>query len=199
MRPEGNVRQQVARWVVQTLLYLDAEPLIDHVRIEWRSRMRTTAGRARFRAHPKDPRAPGIVELHFNPRLFERMDHQERFETAVHETCHLVADYRNVRAGRRERAHGPTWQRLMRACDLEPKRTHRVDTTGLYRSRRHYRAGCACNTYSFGVQRARKAMRLLLRCKLCKHFVELNEASKRRLILHERRQLTEIIAQEARS
>lgn len=199
MSPEGGIRQQVARWVVQTLLYLDAEPLIEHVRIEWRPRMRTTAGRARFVSHPQDRRRPGIVELHFNPRLFERMKHEDRFETAVHETCHLVADYRNARAGRHERPHGPTWQRLMRACDLEPKRTHRVDTTGLRRSRRHYRAACACMSFTFGFQRARKAMRRLLRCKVCKHTVELDEASKRRLILRERDKLTQIIAQEARS
>ncbi len=56
-----------------------------------------------------------------------------RMETVVHETCHIVVDYKHRYA---PRPHGSEWKEAMRNCGLKPLRLHTIDRTGLARRRR---------------------------------------------------------------
>lgn len=162
---EAKQRQDVAGWVLDTLIYLDCADVLDVLRIEWSTRMRTSAGRASYQ---RKGRGFLFATLKFNVALWERMTREQRFQTAVHEACHLAANYHAIRQGRgRPQSHGREWQALMRRCGLTPDRCHTVDTSGL--SRRKYQVRCSCGTHNVGARVARKvAHGRKYTCRRCK-------------------------------
>ncbi|MFW6031576.1 MAG: SprT-like domain-containing protein [Myxococcota bacterium] len=159
-------RQEAARWAIETIERLGAEELLDVLRIEWSTRMRTSIGRAAY-----GPRrdGPTIARIVLNARLWTRASDQERYETVVHEVCHLVAMRRAEREGRKNPGHGPVWQGLMRQCGVEPKRCHAVEAADLRQSRKRYVAACGCRTHLVGPVRARRMGRTrMYRCRVCR-------------------------------
>jgi SprT protein len=67
--------------------------------------------------------------------LWPRASEEDRRETVIHETCHVVV---GLKFGRQARHHGPEWRQAMKNCGVEPLRTHSVDRTGLVRRQKQF-------------------------------------------------------------
>jgi predicted SprT family Zn-dependent metalloprotease len=109
-----------------------AMALAGRVRVEWVSRLSTTAGLA----------FPGRSLVRLNPRLREFGD-AEIQRTLRHELAHLLA---HERAGRRRIApHGPEWRRACIDLGLPgEKRTHDLPLPRRVVARRHHYRCVAC-------------------------------------------------------
>ena len=86
----------------QLLRSLGANRIATEIRIEWNSRLKTTAGRADYR----------LKLISLNPQLAEFPDEIDR--TLRHELAHILAQFRA--RGRRILPHGAEWQQA--CCDL---------------------------------------------------------------------------------
>lgn len=94
-------------------------------------RLTTTLGMANWLKH----------QLTFSAPLWPRATEAERYETIVHEVCHIVANG----MVRKNCGHGSMWKALMRKCGLAPRRCHTVSTEGLRRPRAGgCKVVCAC-------------------------------------------------------
>jgi len=127
--------------------------LIPLLRVEWNSRLRSSAGRAVF------PRT--LVCL--NPRLQAHGD-AEIDRTLRHELAHLVA---HARAGRRRIApHGPEWRQACRDLGIaDEQRCHTLPFPTQARVR-HYLYKCPrCETDFPRVRRIRRAVACLACCR----------------------------------
>ena len=109
-----------------------ATALAERVRVEWDSRLRTTAGLA----------FPGRSLVRLNPRLRE-FGGAEIQRTLRHELAHLLA---HERAGRRRIApHGAEWRRACSDLGLtDEKRTHDLPLPRRVMARRHHYRCPAC-------------------------------------------------------
>jgi predicted SprT family Zn-dependent metalloprotease len=67
--------------------------------------------------------------------LWSRASEQDRRETVIHETCHVIVGYKH---GFLASHHGAEWKQAMKNCGVEPVRTHNVDRTGLARQQRRF-------------------------------------------------------------
>ena len=72
--------------------------------------------------------------------LWERATPKERYETVVHEVCHIVCDS----TGPGVSAHGWQWKKAMVVCGVAPERCHSIDRTGLKRTTKVYTSTCRC-------------------------------------------------------
>jgi predicted SprT family Zn-dependent metalloprotease len=87
---------------------LGATRIVDELRVEWNSRLKTAAGRADYRQK--------LISL--NPRLFEHPGEIDR--TLRHELAHLLAQFR---AGRRRiLPHGDEWRTACRDLGIADER-----------------------------------------------------------------------------
>jgi SprT protein len=95
----------------QLLRSLGANRIATELRIEWNSRLKTTAGRADYRQK--------LISL--NPLLIAHLEEIER--TLCHELAHILAQFR---AGRhRISPHGTEWQQACRDLGIaDEKRCH---------------------------------------------------------------------------
>lgn len=113
-------------------------------------------------------KAAGTAHLHrweirLNPVLLA--DHPELFlqEVIAHELAHLLVFARHGRVA----PHGKPWQTMMRQVfALEPRVTHRLDTSKLQGPQFAYR--CACREHLLSVRRHHKVLRGQSRY-LCRH------------------------------
>ena len=102
-------------------------------------------------------------EIRLNPVLLA--DHPELFlhEVIAHELAHLLVFARHGRVA----PHGKPWQAMMRQVfALEPRVTHRLDTSKLQGPQFAYR--CACREHLLSVRRHHKVLRGQSRY-LCRH------------------------------
>ena len=90
-----------------------AARIATELRVEWNSRMKTSAGRADYRRK--------LISL--NPRLFEHPEEIDR--TLRHELAHILAQFR---AGRRRiLPHGTEWRKACRDLGItDEKRCHNL-------------------------------------------------------------------------
>ena len=95
----------------EILYELGANKLACAIRVEWNSRLKTSAGRADYRQK--------LISL--NPRLREHPDEIDR--TLRHELAHILAQFRAGR--RRVLPHGVEWQTACRELGIaDEKRCH---------------------------------------------------------------------------
>ena len=111
--------------------------------------MVTTVWNGRFTARMGDATYKSN-RIRLSTVLFRRATEQERYETIVHELCHLVSYERYGRAGA---GHGRFWQAVMREAGVEPKRCHNVNRTGIARRQATVKVYCGCQD---GVQVSKK-------------------------------------------
>ena len=130
-----------------------AAALAARVRVEWNSRMRSTAGVA----------FPGRALVRLNPRLREFGD-DEIDRTLRHELAHLLA---HERAGRRRIApHGAEWRRACRDLGLaDEKRTHDLPLPRRAIARRHHYRCPVCKTEIARVKPLRRGSVCLKCCR----------------------------------
>lgn len=92
-------------------------------KIEWNSRLRTTAGYAKYKEHK--------VEL--NPHVFNRISKEEQINTVIHEMAHLIS---YSKYGRNGDGHGRLWRFTMLQMGQSPSATHDYDCSGLENNKR---------------------------------------------------------------
>ena len=101
-------REQAGAIAVEVLSAHDAD-LLDRLRIEWKPRLTSTAGRAHVTK----------ATIHLSTPILTNVDAFDLRQTVVHELAHLHAFERH-----QDRGHGQWWQRTMRNWGLEPRRRH---------------------------------------------------------------------------
>ena len=141
---EGKAREQ--------LRSLGASRVARELRVEWNSRLKTSAGRADCRRK--------LISL--NPRLFEHPAEINR--TLLHELAHLLAQFRAGR--RRVLPHGEEWQQACRDLGIaDEKRCHNLPFPAKrYTPRFIYRCP-NCRQEFPRVRRARGAVACLACCR----------------------------------
>lgn len=130
-----------------------ATALAERVRVEWDSRLRTTAGLA----------FPGRSLVRLNPRLRAFGD-AEIQRTLRHELAHLLA---HERVGRRKIApHGAEWRRACGDLGLpDEKRTHDLPLPRRVIARRHHYRCPACEITLARVHPLRRGSACLRCCR----------------------------------
>lgn len=107
---------------------------------------------------PFSRRAVVVVRCRFSSALWDRATEKDRYETVVHEVCHLVADHEARLGGkRRPSAHGPEWKLLMIRAGVIPENRHSVNTQGV--GHRKYPVRCGCSTHWVTKRRAESIAR----------------------------------------
>jgi SprT protein len=97
--------------------------------VEWNSRFTRRIGDAAY-SH-----VTFRARIRLSLPLWPRASEQDRRETVIHEACHIIIGFKH-RFG--PAPHGAEWKEAMRACGVEPLRTHEVDRTGLARKQRRF-------------------------------------------------------------
>ena len=136
----------------EILYELGANKLACAIRVEWNSRLKTSAGRADYRHK--------LISL--NPRLFEHPTEIDR--TLRHELAHILAQFR---AGRRRiLPHGSEWRKACRDLGIaDEKRCHNLPFPAKrYVARFMYRCP-NCRQEFPRVHRARRAVACLACCR----------------------------------
>lgn len=161
-----QMHENVIQWALDTLIRLNEMDL--HIDVQWGS-MRSSIGNARYK--------PTVSLVKFSRTLWPHASRQDRFETVVHEVCHIVARHRH---GRSIKPHGREWKNLMIQCGVEPRVCHDVDP----RNASHgvsavqmVNVWCDCDMRSISPQRADQILRgdISLSCRECGATLRLDE------------------------
>jgi len=107
--------------------------LVNLTTIEWGDRITSTAEDARTQYGGKPCR------IRLSRKLWVHMTEKDRYETAVHEACHIIAE---IKAGPGLRVgHGWRWKMEMMNRGLNPERCHSYDPykLGIVKNRRRGR------------------------------------------------------------
>ena len=141
--------EQIARRLLRAL---GATRVATELRVEWNSRLKTTAGRADYRQK--------LISL--NPRLFEHPAEIDR--TLRHELAHILAQFR---AGRRRiRAHGDEWRIACRDLGIsDEKRCHNLPFPFNERARRYLYECPNCQRDFPRSRRIKRAVACLACCR----------------------------------
>jgi len=131
---------------------LGAARIANGLRVEWNSRLKTTAGRADYRRK--------LISL--NPRLLEHPLEIDR--TLRHELAHILAQFR---AGRRRiLPHGDEWRTACRDLGIaDEKRCHNLPFPASARARRYLYKCPNCKVDFHRVRRIRRAVACLACCR----------------------------------
>lgn len=100
--------------------------LANSIMVEWNQRFTRRLGDAIY------VRSTGLGRIRLSIPLWPRASEKDRRETVIHETCHVIVGYKFCNAPH----HGAEWKAAMRACGVEPSRTHQIDRSGLIRKKR---------------------------------------------------------------
>jgi SprT protein len=144
--------------------------LSGRIRVTWSGRFIARMGDARWDL----VRGVGIIRL--SRPLWPKASNDDRRETVIHETCHVIADWR---FGGKQ-GHGPGWRRMMALCGYtRPTRCHSVDVEAI-RQRREVRrvavparCGCAEGVMLGPMQARRVRAGVVYRCRKCSQRVAL--------------------------
>ena len=141
-----------------------ASELAQAILVEWNPRFTRRLGDAAY--SPITYRA----RIRLSIPLWPRASEQDRRETVIHETCHVIVGFKH---GFGLAAHGSEWRLAMKNCAVEPLRLHNVDRTGLARRQRRFilvdcphqgiERKCRCTAREFNLLRRGKEFW----CKVC--------------------------------
>jgi predicted SprT family Zn-dependent metalloprotease len=142
--------EQIAR---KLLRLLGAARLAHELRVEWNSRLKTTAGRADYRERL----------IYLNPQLTEHPAEVER--TLRHELAHILAQFR---AGRRRiLPHGSEWRQACQDLAIsDEKRCHNLPFPVSERARRYLYRCPNCQRDFLRVRRIKRAVACLACCRV---------------------------------
>jgi predicted SprT family Zn-dependent metalloprotease len=142
--PQGLCARALTRQARACAARLGMRKLAAEVEVRWNRRLRSTAGRADYRASAID----------LNPALRDLEDAAGEVErTLLHELAHLVAHARA--RGRRIADHGPEWRRACADLGIAGERTtHTLELAPRREVRRRYAYACpACGSVLLRVRR----------------------------------------------
>jgi len=131
------------------------------IKIEWRA----------FTSKLGDAHS-GYHRIRFSTKFWPHMPEAKRINTAVHEACHLVADWK---FGYAAKPHGREWKSLMRQCGEDSSATWNLNQSaqeaGLGRKRhaKNYVTICGCGEHPITQNRWTRMQRgTRYRCRTCK-------------------------------
>jgi SprT protein len=127
--------RDIRRWIRFACEKNGVPELSQVITVEWNRRFTRRMGDAFYSPFAYKAR------IRLSTPLWERASYDERRDTVIHETCHVIAAYKFGYLP----PHGPEWRKAMRKCGVEPIRGHTVDRTGLARRQRRY-VLCDCPT-----------------------------------------------------
>jgi SprT protein len=108
--------REIRRWIRYACERNDVPELAQVIQVEWKTRFTRRLGDALY--NPRSYQA----RIRLSVPLWERATEEERRETVVHETCHVIAGYQFGSVP----SHGVEWKEAMRKCGLKPIPTHSV-------------------------------------------------------------------------
>jgi SprT protein len=151
-QPSGYRNVYLETKARELLRSLGAGRIVNELRVEWNSRLKTAAGRADYRHK--------LISL--NPRLFEHPGEIDR--TLRHELAHLLAQFR---AGRRRiLPHGDEWRTACRDLGIgDEKRCHNLPFPVSERARQYLYKCPNCQRDFHRVRRIRRAVACLACCR----------------------------------
>lgn len=119
----------IQKWIDQACDCNFVPELKDKIDFEFNSRFTRKLGDACFFYKT------GRGRIRLSGPLWERATDTQKYETVIHETCHVVVVYKFKH---KTKPHGSEWKTAMRNCSVLPKRTHNVDRTGLRKNSSKY-------------------------------------------------------------
>jgi len=152
---DGRIRE----WVRYACERNGVPELAQAVVIEWSRRFTRRMGDAMY--SPISFRA----RIRLSVPLWGRASEQDQRETVLHETCHVIVEFKFGRVA----PHGSLWKEAMLNCGVKPIRTHSVDRSGLTRQRRFVVCDCPaekkCRINAKMFNSLRRGVEF--RCKVC--------------------------------
>ena len=121
--------RHIRSWIRFACERNEVSELAQVVVIEWNRRFTRRLGDAAYRSTTFRAR------IRLSLPLWPRTTEEDRRETVIHETCHLIAFYK---FGQVAAPHGTEWKEAMQNCGIQPTRLHSVDRTGLARRQRRF-------------------------------------------------------------
>lgn len=124
---------EISDLIKETCEKANAANLFEKITWSYNKRLTGVLGRAWSRNH-----------IEFSTKIFDLIEPEERRDTIIHETCHLIAWFLY---GYEISAHGKEWKRLMVKTDGRPLRCAAKPIPGLDKLRRkirRYAFECAC-------------------------------------------------------
>jgi SprT protein len=121
-------RHSIRRWIQLACDCNGVPELAQAVIVEWNPRFAARLGDGSYSVISME------AKIRLSIPLWPRASDQDRRETVIHETCHVIVKYK----GPFVRDHGPEWKAAMRNCGVEPLRTHSLDRSGLTRRQRRF-------------------------------------------------------------
>ena len=156
--------RHIRSWIRFACERNEVSELAQVVVIEWNPRFTRRLGDAGYSSTTFRAR------IRLSIPLWSRSTEEDRRETVIHETCHLIVGFK---FGQVTAPHGSQWQEAMRNCGLRPTRLHSVDRSGLARRQKRFillacprqelERKCRCTTREFNLLRRGKEFW----CKVC--------------------------------
>jgi SprT protein len=156
MKTSSEDDRHIRQWIRLACDSNGVSELAQVIVVEWNSRFTRRLGDAGYSSTTYRAR------IRLSIPLWPRAKEQDRRETVIHETCHLITFYKFGQVA----AHGPEWRLAMRNCGLQPTRLHSVDRSGLARRQKRFvlldcpnhglDRKCRCSTREYNLLRRGK-------------------------------------------
>jgi hypothetical protein len=117
-RLSHNMKSQAAHWVEETFAALGCPELVKLTTIHWRHMYRELGAASWTVMRTGEVRSGTDFKIILSVRLWPYLPARERYETVVHECCHIVDVYLGNVDGN---PHGDSWQKFMRKMGCRPK------------------------------------------------------------------------------
>ena len=129
MEEESKIADRhIKEWIRFACDCNNVDELAQVIVVEWNSRFTRRLGDAAYNSVTFRGR------IRLSTPLWPRGSEVDRRETVIHEACHIIVGYQFGQVAQ----HGSEWKEAMRACSVEPLRTHTIDRTGLARRHRRF-------------------------------------------------------------
>lgn len=158
-------RENATTWAQETLIKLGCSAICNRFQIEWNSRFTWKMGLA----HTAMVKMYPYIEL--SSALWPYATETEKYETVVHEVCHIANAYktRTDPSYVDDGGHGESWKKLMIACGVPPNRCHNVKSPiDLPGKNKRFEGKCKCKTWQLTQNRITRMKRgVHYFCKTC--------------------------------
>lgn len=114
--------ERIREWIDFALDRNNVGYLSSMIRVRWNKRFTRKFADAAYGTCP--PRG----RIRISPMIWERATPEQRRETIIHETCHVVAYHLH---GLAIKPHGVEWRQAMDNCGVEPVRCHNIPLIGI--------------------------------------------------------------------
>ena len=128
MPSSSDDMEQIRSWIRFACEVNGVPELAEMIVVEWNNRF------TRKLADALHSPSRNLARIRLSIPLWPRATEQQRRDTVIHETCHVIVFRQYPTA----RSHGSEWKEAMLNCGVEPVPSHSVDRTGLIRRQRRF-------------------------------------------------------------